>query len=229
MNKKNKFIYNMYISPDSSPENNNPVSNPFTNLVSNPFTNPVSNQFTNPVSNQFTNPVSNPFTNPVSNPFTNPVSNPTTNIKYNPFTKKTKKMNNRVNTKNINDMEISPNSDMEISPNSDMEISPNSDTVKRHIPKHIMNAVLKRQDNKCANSIKDYQCLLWKINNGNFDEAGYQFDHINEYCLTKDNSLDNIQALCPNCHSVKTKKFRKNKNLFTTQELDNGSGLMEIC
>ena len=99
---------------------------------------------------------------------------------------------------------------------------------KKYICREVKDIVLKNQQYKCANSIKNYNCLLWMINNGNFDEAGYQFDHINEYCLSSDNSVTNIQALCPNCHAVKTKRFMQNKKIFSTFELDNGSGIMEV-
>jgi hypothetical protein len=34
--------------------------------------------------------------------------------------------------------------------------------------------------------------------------------------------------LCPNCHSVKTRRFMKNKRTFTSTELDEGAALMEI-
>jgi 5-methylcytosine-specific restriction endonuclease McrA len=97
----------------------------------------------------------------------------------------------------------------------------------RYISQKIKQNVLQRQEYKCA-KIKDYRCLLWICNNGIFDEAGYEFDHIEEYSITKNNLEDNIQALCPNCHTVKTKRFLKNKNIFTTIELDNGAGLMDI-
>ena len=40
--------------------------------------------------------------------------------------------------------------------------------------------------------------------------------------------MSNIQALCPNCHRVKTKKFMKNKQLFTTTQIANGQELMDI-
>ena len=99
---------------------------------------------------------------------------------------------------------------------------------KKYICREVKDMVLKRQEYKCANSIKDYNCLLWMINNGKFDESGYQFDHINEFCLSSDNTVTNIQALCPNCHAVKTKRFMQNKKIFSTFELDNGSGVMEL-
>ncbi len=97
----------------------------------------------------------------------------------------------------------------------------------RYISEKIKQNVLQSQEYKCA-KIKDYNCLLWICNNGIFDEAGYEFDHIEEFSITKNNLENNIQALCPNCHAVKTKRFLKNKNIFTTIELNNGAGLMDI-
>jgi heterodisulfide reductase subunit B len=97
----------------------------------------------------------------------------------------------------------------------------------RYISNKVKREVLENQNYKCAR-IKDYNCLLWVCYNGEFDEAGYQFDHYEEFCITGDNSSRNIQALCPNCHAVKTKRFMNNKKLFTSRELDNGSGLMDI-
>ena len=66
------------------------------------------------------------------------------------------------------------------------------------------------------------------FNGGNFDDSGYEFDHIDEFSITKNNDESNIQALCPCCHSFKTRRFRKNKGIFTTRELIQGTGPMEI-
>ena len=99
--------------------------------------------------------------------------------------------------------------------------------MSRYISNKIKKNVLQKQEYKCA-KIKDYKCLLWICNNGIFDDAGYEFDHIEEFSITKNNLEDNVQALCPNCHAVKTKRFLQNKNIFTTIELNNGAGLMDI-
>ena len=80
-----------------------------------------------------------------------------------------------------------------------------------------------KQYYKCANEpgsnlkgLENYQCPLWEKADirikGNFDESGYEIDHINEHCLTKDDNQDNLQALCKMCHSVKTKRFMMKKN-----------------
>ena len=88
--------------------------------------------------------------------------------------------------------------------------------------------IAKKQDFKC-NKIFGYDCLLWKYNDGQFDEAGYQIDHIDEFCLTGNNDISNLQALCPNCHAVKTKRFLKKKRKFTTEQINMGSEEMIIC
>lgn len=105
---------------------------------------------------------------------------------------------------------------------------------KRYINKSTKEAVIDRQGYRCANNpsnpatnLADYQCLLWKYQNGIFDGAGYQFDHIDEICKSNDNSINNIQALCPNCHAVKTKKFLNNKMQFTSTQMKEGCAIMK--
>jgi len=78
------------------------------------------------------------------------------------------------------------------------------------------------QSYKCANNLETtltgletYQCPLWQKSNtdnkGSFDQSGFELDHINELCVSGDNSLNNFQALCKSCHSVKTKRFMMKK------------------
>jgi 5-methylcytosine-specific restriction endonuclease McrA len=113
--------------------------------------------------------------------------------------------------------------------------------VRKTISKKTIDEILLIQNGKCANSpfkpainLSDYNCLLWKYQNGVFDESGYEIDHIDEYSiLSKQDNVDvnhisNLQALCPSCHKVKTKKFRKQKNTFTSSELEYGHAHMEI-
>jgi 5-methylcytosine-specific restriction endonuclease McrA len=119
------------------------------------------------------------------------------------------------------------------------EIKKSKSTTKpkksRYISKRDIKTVLLTQYNKCCNrpdkpavNLRGYGCLLWKYQDGTFDESGYEMDHINEHCATSDNTLENLQALCPNCHSVKTRRFMKNKRTFTSTELDEGAALMEV-
>ena len=112
-----------------------------------------------------------------------------------------------------------------------MEVKPKS----RYISTKVKEQVLIRQNYKCANSpdkpalnLIDYKCLIWFCYDGTFDESGYDFDHIDEHSISANNSLDNIQALCPNCHRVKTKRFMKQKQDFTTSQLASGQQHMEI-
>lgn len=83
------------------------------------------------------------------------------------------------------------------------------------------------QSYKCANNLdvtlkglETYQCPLWQKdlndNQGSFDESGFDLDHINELSTSFDNSIENFQALCKSCHSVKTKKFlmKKTNNAY---------------
>ncbi len=106
--------------------------------------------------------------------------------------------------------------------------------ISRKLSDSLKKKVLEKQFYKCANSpfipavgLIGYKCLLYRCGDGSFDEAGYHFDHIEEFCITKNNSITNIQALCPNCHAVKTKNFRKYKYYFTSIELEQGAGFME--
>jgi hypothetical protein len=60
----------------------------------------------------------------------------------------------------------------------------------------INKIILQKQNNKCANSNKNYYCLLWRYNNGFFDESGYKFNY-NYFNHTYS------EALCPNCYNYK--------------------------
>ena len=88
--------------------------------------------------------------------------------------------------------------------------------------------------NQCANrpqvfatGCAGYQCPLWLMNEGFFDESGYEIDHIVEVKHNGTNDVDNLQLLCPCCHSVKTKRCAKQKWTFTSNEIDQGRAFME--
>jgi pyruvate-formate lyase-activating enzyme len=96
------------------------------------------------------------------------------------------------------------------------------------------------QHYKCANKpesnligLKNYKCPLYFHNDpilkGSFDQSGYEIDHITlslsgqvmleavlpsitEHCIDQNDDMDNLQALCKMCHSVKTKKFLMNRH-----------------
>ena len=88
-------------------------------------------------------------------------------------------------------------------------------TVSRPIPKKLRKQVIEKQNSTCANkpganlkNLDHYLCPLWQIpgNNGKFDESGCHIDHIEPFALIGAHSEANLQALCPCCHAVKTKK-----------------------
>jgi len=90
----------------------------------------------------------------------------------------------------------------------------------RTISKTIRKQIVRRQLGKCANTsnvnlrgLEGYECPLWlsSNHNGYFDDSGYDIDHIVEYSISQDNSMDNLQALCKCCHGYKTIKFASNR------------------
>ena len=90
--------------------------------------------------------------------------------------------------------------------------------MSRKLSEAAKKRIAGNQHYKCANKpganlkgLGQYSCPLWKIKNktirGSFDAAGYDIDHIVEYSITQDDSDDNLQALCLNCHRSKTVDF----------------------
>ena len=57
-------------------------------------------------------------------------------------------------------------------------------------------------------------------NRGSFDASGYDIDHIHERSLTGNDEIDNLQALCKCCHSVKTKAFLQLQSLYRKKKKD---------
>ena len=107
--------------------------------------------------------------------------------------------------------------------------------VRKTITQKTKDFIINRQYNRCANSpfspalnLSDYMCPFWIYNDGKFDNSGYAIDHINEVSITSNNELENLQALCHNCHAVKTRIFKENKTAFTSTQLYNGSGFMDV-
>ena len=94
---------------------------------------------------------------------------------------------------------------------------------KRTLTESQKKIVAGKQKFKCANKpgskvIKDYECPLWKHSDGSFEESLYEIDHIKEFSLTKNDSLKNLQALCLNCHRIKTSRFMAEKNRKRTKQ-----------
>jgi 5-methylcytosine-specific restriction endonuclease McrA len=94
--------------------------------------------------------------------------------------------------------------------------------------------LLQHQEYKCANNptnpsinLSKYKCPMWILYNGKFDDSGYEFDHIEEFSITKNNNIDNFQALCPSCHSYKTKIWNKKGRKYTSKDIERGCEPME--
>lgn len=56
-----------------------------------------------------------------------------------------------------------------------------------------------------------YICPQWKNYGGSFDKSMYHIDHIVELQHGGTNHHSNLQALCPQCHAVKTNFEKGNK------------------
>src|SRR5689334_18358673 len=96
------------------------------------------------------------------------------------------------------------------------------------ISESIKKQVAGRQRFKCANKpgkklngVGDYECPLWKHEDGTFDQTGYCIDHIIEYAITQNNDIKNLQALCSMCHQMKTKIFQNNNKITENKVLNN--------
>ena len=110
----------------------------------------------------------------------------------------------------------------------------------RYISVKIKEELLKKQSNKCANNpdipaigLVGYNCPLWICYDGDFDQAGVQYDHIVEHSDGGANNINNLQALCPSCHAVKTKRYvsqKKPKYLakLNSVDLHKGRAYMDI-
>ena len=101
------------------------------------------------------------------------------------------------------------------------------------IPEATKRALLERYSYRCANrpgsntpGCVGYKCPMWAINQGLFDESAYHIDHIDLHAITRNNGIDNLQVLCPCCHSVKSNRERAERNSFTSREIESGSAHM---
>jgi phage/plasmid-associated DNA primase len=89
--------------------------------------------------------------------------------------------------------------------------------VSRTVSQSTKGIVAGKQFYECANrpganleKLENYQCPMWQKdteNKGQFDESGYHIDHIEEFSITHNDDISNLQALCGSCHTVKTKMF----------------------
>ena len=122
-----------------------------------------------------------------------------------------------------------------------MEIKIEEIKIKRpSIPDFIKNDILNYQSRRCANipgqwakGCKNYICPMWKFDQGGFfDESGYEIDHIEERSISQNDKRENLQALCQNCHSVKTKRWLSQPRVgglipFTSIQREGGAATMD--
>jgi len=105
--------------------------------------------------------------------------------------------------------------------NEIIQTSQTKEVKKRpHITKANKEMIAADQDFKCNNSpdgavsdknttngCEDYKCPFWRLNGGHFDKSLYEVDHIDQDRTNI--HRENLQALCPCCHSVKTRKNQR--------------------
>ena len=95
--------------------------------------------------------------------------------------------------------------------------------MSRKVSESLKKYIAGTQSYQCANKpgivivgLESYNCPLWRETNssvpGNFDESGYEIDHIIEHCISQDDTAENLQALCKSCHNVKTMRFNRKLN-----------------
>ena len=63
-----------------------------------------------------------------------------------------------------------------------------------------MSRKLKESDKKIIAHSQDWKCSICSSKL----PPSYQVDHIIPHCISKDDSHNNLQALCPTCHSKKS-------------------------
>ena len=93
-----------------------------------------------------------------------------------------------------------------------------SSSREKNVSETTKKTVASRQKFRCANApgshirgLEDYDCVMWKLYEGSFDESCYEIDHITERCIGGDNDIKNLQALCLCCHEYKTRTFKINR------------------
>jgi 5-methylcytosine-specific restriction endonuclease McrA len=96
--------------------------------------------------------------------------------------------------------------------------------VGRYFDKPTKRAALKRSGGKCEG-----EGPLYGLPENVRCEAnlayGVEFDHFILYANSRDSSLDNCRAVCPDCHGFKTRKHDTPKAAKTVRQQDKNNGI----
>lgn len=91
------------------------------------------------------------------------------------------------------------------------------------------------QQYRCANflnpgRIGNYVCPMGfrPESKGNFDQSGYEIDHITEVAEDGTNDFSNLQALCLCCHRVKTNLYNMNRRSTQTVSDEESDSVQEF-
>ena len=87
--------------------------------------------------------------------------------------------------------------------------TPKTHKKTRQLSESTKKQVAGSQKYRCANSpqsnaVPGIQCDRWVNDGGSFNRSGYDIDHIVEVADGGTDAIDNLQALCPSCHRVKS-------------------------
>ena len=84
---------------------------------------------------------------------------------------------------------------------------------------------LKETEKKLIAANQEWKCLSCK----SILKSTYQIDHIIPFSISQDDSINNLQALCANCHSLKTQKESNRIVLFKKLRATVNSNLCWFC
>lgn len=114
----------------------------------------------------------------------------------------------------------------------DLSNSETRNCYRKKIQSCVRTELLARK--QCANNpqnpapgCREYICPLWKYSNGEFDESGFQIDHIVELKFGGSNDISNLQVLCNSCHAIKTRRCARQNWEFTSNQIDFGIAKMD--
>lgn len=78
-----------------------------------------------------------------------------------------------------------------------------------------MSRKLSESNKKIIAFKQDYKCFICK----QILPPSFQVDHIIPHSISLDDTEENLQALCPNCHSIKTQ--RENSRIYNFKKIQN--------